>query len=266
MPPLRVCGSVFVLADVAREVGGDQVKVSWIVDGGDRLERFAPTPSQLDDLRVANLVLTGGITEPWAIEGYDNALASRRVLRIDAIPGVPVPPTDAVPWLDPVLARQFILQLQEQLVLLRPEREADFRSAGGRYLAEFDALLAAHEPALKRARGQSLISTSDGFELLWRRYGIEAISSGTVAPQNFTEQQLREVKRVAQQRKVGFIALNSSVPGNLRQWIGEMTGLSVIEIDLLGSSSPVLGRDSFLKVLKHNLQEISRLGEASGTN
>src|SRR4051812_43543546 len=44
--PVHVLASVYALADIAREIGGDRVEVQWFVEDGQSLTELAETPER----------------------------------------------------------------------------------------------------------------------------------------------------------------------------------------------------------------------------
>jgi zinc/manganese transport system substrate-binding protein len=58
--PLQVCALHPLMADLARQVGGDRVRVFDLVGEGGNLHRFEPRPADMSRMRESALVLAGG--------------------------------------------------------------------------------------------------------------------------------------------------------------------------------------------------------------
>ena len=82
--PLEVVTTLPYLADVARRIGGEQVKVSSLAPLGEDPHSISPTPRQTAALREAKLFIENGVSlEPWATK----LLAAARAA--DLMPGKP---------------------------------------------------------------------------------------------------------------------------------------------------------------------------------
>src|SRR5436190_3014284 len=74
-----VVGTVYPLADVAQQVGGDDVKASWIIESGESVVGLNPTAEARSRLRTAQILIAGGVTEPWAVAGAADVYQHERL-------------------------------------------------------------------------------------------------------------------------------------------------------------------------------------------
>src|SRR5688500_223962 len=63
--PIHVLCSVYAMADLVRQVGGERVDVEWLVESGQPLNNIEVTSERRNTFRTADLVLTRGALEPW---------------------------------------------------------------------------------------------------------------------------------------------------------------------------------------------------------
>ncbi len=69
---VSVLGTVYPLADVARQIGGDSVDISWVLEDGQANEDVRVTPELHERLTRADLIIAAGSGEPWAVGGFDD--------------------------------------------------------------------------------------------------------------------------------------------------------------------------------------------------
>src|SRR5450432_1556339 len=82
---LTVAATVYPLADVARQVGGEYVNVFWVVENGQSLAGVQPSSDLRSKLSNADFVVSGGISEPWATSGFSDPLQRQRIIRLDLL-------------------------------------------------------------------------------------------------------------------------------------------------------------------------------------
>src|SRR3954454_18742683 len=108
---LSVLATAYPMADVAREVGGASISAQWLAESGQPIASLDPNAELRNRLRLADLVITGGASEPWAVEGFDDAYRARRIIRLDALPAARDLATTDQLWLDPKVMSQLALEL-----------------------------------------------------------------------------------------------------------------------------------------------------------
>lgn len=258
-PPLRVAASVYALADLAREVGGRHVQVSWVLERGQSLDGFQPSPAQAGVVRNADLVLAGGMSEPWAVEGFAGQIQSNRIMRMDLLSEAADLPLGTALWLDPAMGKTYADELSRRIILLRPGNEAELQENARRLKGQIDALQTEFAEPLESVKDKSVIVLTEHFDALLARYGIRPRLVLRAVPQRLGEMELMEIRRDARERKIEFIVLDTSTPEALMRVVAAKTGLKTVEIEVLGSSSPATGPDTYLKLCRHNLQELRKL-------
>ena len=65
---------------------GDFVQASWILEDGQSLDGLQVTPELREKMTRADVLITGGAAEPWAVEGYDDPSRADHIVRLDLTP------------------------------------------------------------------------------------------------------------------------------------------------------------------------------------
>jgi zinc/manganese transport system substrate-binding protein len=176
-PPVRVVTTLDFLARLTRDVGGDAVDVTALVDGRQDPHFVEPRPTLMQRAREADLFVEVGLDlELWAdkvVEGSGNARIQRgRPGRVVASLGLPTlelpaelsrewgdvhPSGNPHVWLDPLLAIDMAANIAEGLAAVDPARAERYRQGLEALRADlgqrlFGARLVAEVGAAKLAR------------------------------------------------------------------------------------------------------------------
>jgi ABC-type Zn uptake system ZnuABC Zn-binding protein ZnuA len=259
--PLRVVATVYPLADVARLVGGREVRVEWVLESGQTLDGFEPDRDMLDRLRTAELVYGGGKSEPWAVEGFDDPLIARRIVRLDLLETARQSPGAAAGlWLDPLIVRESIGELAQRFSNLRPGGESLFRANSIDLTGKIDAILAAFRQRLDQLAGKVVITLGPDFSALTSRFGIVEVRPVLSSPSQLSDLDIARIRQTARERGATSLLIAADVPSAVSRDLGDRTGLRIVSIDLLGTSATAGGGNStYLDLLRFNLEKLLTL-------
>jgi len=178
---INVVASFSILADFARNAGGERVRVTSLVGPNGDVHVYTPTPADARTIADARLVVVNGL----GLEGWLPRLlqsAGGRAPIVTASRGVaPLKfgsETDPHAWQSVVNAKIYIANIRNALVEVDPAGADDYRKNADAYLAELDALDAEVRAAIAKippAR-RKLISTHDAFGYFAKAYGFETIA------------------------------------------------------------------------------------------
>jgi len=176
---VRVVGSIYPLAWLSEQVGGDQVEVTDLTPPGVEAHDVALTAGQRADLQTADIVVL--LDEPGFQPDVDASVeeAQGEVLRL--------PPTSSVSledphvWLDPALLSASVTPLADALVAVDPGAERDLRRRADTTGSALDELWLAFEDGLNDCRYRSFVTTHEAFGYLaaafrLRQVGLEGLS------------------------------------------------------------------------------------------
>ena len=162
--PLKVVATTGMIADAARQVGGDQVEVKGLMGPGVDPHAYRQTRSDIVAMTRADLILWHGLYLEAQMEDFFHDLGRKRTV-VAVAEGVDksklrahddyADKYDPHVWMSPALWRDVVVEVQEALTDARPDA-ADFFSANAQaHLAEIDQLETYAKPSASfRSRKQ----------------------------------------------------------------------------------------------------------------
>ncbi|MGH7177552.1 MAG: metal ABC transporter substrate-binding protein [Tepidisphaeraceae bacterium] len=252
--PIHVLGTVYALADLARQIGGKYAVVDWVVESGQSLTGMQGTPELRDRLRRADFLVAGGITEPWVVEGSGDPTGVGNLVRMDSLaPEIARIESSADLWLDPVVAQQLCDELARRFSTVRPQHEAYFRANADRVKQQLASLTREYMDRLGALPTRKAISLSPEFDLLAQRFNIILVRTFNGAPELLTDAQVRQLRDDGALHDVGCLIISTDTPDAIARDLSNRASLRPVALDAYGSSAAA-ARGTYQELLRFNLQ------------
>jgi ABC-type Zn uptake system ZnuABC Zn-binding protein ZnuA len=218
-------------ADLARNVGGEDVEVVGLLAPNSDPHEYEVRPRDLEALAGADLVVrSGGDLDEWLGDAIDGAGAEAPVLTL--ADHVRVVDDDPHWWQDPRNGLRAVAALERALSAADPARAASYGANADRYGARLRRLdkgvaaCIAEVPAAQR----NLVTTHDSLDYYARRYGIEVV--GAVIPSQSTSGQpsageTAELVDAIRTENVKAIFAESSVDPKVEEAIAREAGATL---------------------------------------
>ncbi len=170
---VKVVTTLPELADFVQQVGGDKVKVDFIVRGNQNPHFVEVKPSYMMKLKSADVLFMVGMDlEFWAqqiIDGSRNARLdvvdlSKEIQKLDVPAKVDASQGDVHRfgnphyWLDPRNVRIILGEIVASLAKVSPNDEQLFRTNADGYLKKLDAKIVQWEETMKPLKGSKVIT------------------------------------------------------------------------------------------------------------
>lgn len=231
--PLKVVATFTVLADMIRQVGGEDVTVATIVGPDGDVHTFEPTPATVNQVAEADLLVANGLgLEPWLerlvhSSGYRGpvVLASAGISPVMA-DGV----ADPHAWQDLELGRRYVATITEALAKAAPGKTPAFRARAETYSRDLDRLSAWVKGEIGRVPPgkRKIITSHDAFGYFGRAYGIQLLSPQGISTE--AEPTAGDLARLARQMAaegVKAVFLENMTDPRLIQALAHDTGAVV---------------------------------------
>lgn len=238
---IKVVATTTQLADVVRNVGGDDVQVTQILKPNSDPHDYEPRPSDVQDTGGAKVVFESGDNlDAWMAKVVSQSGGAPTVVTVgDALP-VKLPGASTGPeaskydphwWHDPVNVETATTTIRDALAKADPAARATFGSRAAAYLAKLKVLdggirrCVAQVPAQQRR----LVTDHDAFDYFAKRYEIDVI--GAVIPSQTTQAQaaagdVAKLSELIKREGVKAVFPESSINPKLAQALADQTGAS----------------------------------------
>ncbi|MHA7304842.1 metal ABC transporter substrate-binding protein [Arthrobacter sp. TMN-49] len=266
-----------VLADVARNVAGDKLRVESITKVGAEIHGYEPTPADIRKASKADLILDNGMgLEAWFAQFVQDVEAPHAVvsdgvesisIAEDAYKDKPNPHA----WMSPANVQIYVNNMVAAFAKLDPANAAVYTSNGAAYNAQLqgvqDDLVA--DLAVLPANQRALVSCEGAFSYLARDAGLtEKYIWAVNAEQQATPQQISGVIEFVRNNKVPAVFCESTVSAAPMEQVVEATDASfggTLYVDSL--SEPEGPVPTYLDLIRHDAKVITSAltGAPAGT-
>jgi len=180
----EVVATFSIIADLARDVGGEHVEVETIVPVGGDPHEYESTPSDSMALADADLVLDNGLgLNPW-FEALESEVGGELVIvteevRDEAVEAVTEDEVDPHMWLSPRLVWSYVDVIEDALVDLVPDQADDLADAADEVRAELDDLAADLDERLAAIpeEDRQLVTHEDAFGYFAEAFDFAIVGS-----------------------------------------------------------------------------------------
>ena len=261
---LNVVASFSILADFARQVGGNRVDVTALVGPDSDVHVYTPTPHDARIVGEARLVVINGLgLEGW-LPRLLQASGSKAKL-VTASQGItPLKRgADADPhaWQSVTNAMLYVKNIRDALVTLDAADAATFKTNADRYLSALDALdreVRADVDKIPSER-RKVISTHDAFGYFAAAYGITFIAPlGVSTDTEPSARDLAEIIGQIRQAKIPAVFLENFNDDRLVSRIAAETGTKVGGTLFSDALSDENGdAPTYIDMVRHNIKALT---------
>ncbi len=221
--PLKVVATTGMIADAARQVGGEQVDVKGLMGPGVDPHAYRQTRTDIVAMTRADLVLWHGLYLEAQMEGFFDDLGRKRTV-VAVADGIDTSKLrahddyadkfDPHVWMSPVLWRDVVIEVQEALTEARPEAADKFAANAQVFLAEIDLLAAYGKQVLAAVpeNNRVLVTAHDAFGYFGDEYGYEVLGIQGISTQSEAGlNRIGELVETLVERQLNAVFVESSV-------------------------------------------------------
>lgn len=222
-PPMKVVATTGMIADAARQVGGDLVEVQALMGPGVDPHSYRQTRTDIVAMTRADLVLWHGLYLEAQMEDFFGDLTRKRnvVAVADGLPHEVLRGHDDYEnkfdphvWMSPDLWKRVVEQVQVALTTTRPNAADEFAANAAAHLAELDTLsaYAAESMAAVPADNRVLLTAHDAFGYFGDNYNVEVLGIQGISTES--EAGLNRISALVEllvEREITAVFVESSV-------------------------------------------------------
>jgi zinc/manganese transport system substrate-binding protein len=265
---LPVVATFSVLADLARNVGGERIDVAALVGPNGDTHVYQPKPSDAKELGAARLIVVNGL----GLEGWIDRLikaSGAKAPVVVATKGIKPQQMreegrvelDPHAWQSIADAKIYVANIRDGLIAADPEGEGAYRANANNYLGKLDAL--EKEVTVEIAKippeRRQIITTHDAFGYFGTAYGFRFIAPEGVSTE--TEASARDVAKIIRQikaQKIPAVFLENVTDPRLVRSIAAESGATVGGTLYSDALSPPNGPAStYVDMMRNNVRELA---------
>jgi len=220
---LTVVATTGMIADAARQVGGDLASVTALMGPGVDPHSYRQTRSDIVAAARADLVLWNGLYLEAQLEEFLLELAESRAV-VAVAEGVPVENRigsedyadrfDPHVWMDPELWSRVVLTTRDAMIDAHPDGAEVFTANADAHLEELSDLADYARTVLTSvpAERRVLVTAHDAFSYFGAAYGFEVVGiQGLSTDSEAGLQRIAELVELLVERDIGAVFVESSV-------------------------------------------------------
>ena len=272
---MKVVTTFSILADFARNVGGDRVEITSLVGPNGDVHVYAPTAGDVQAVKRARLVIINGL----GLEGWLPRLISSsatKAITVVATKGIvprqvgagerlarqrDVGAPDPHAWQSVENAKIYVATIRDAMIEADPANAATYKDNAAAYLARLDALGREVRAAIARipADRRKVISAHDAFGYFAAAYGIAFIAPQGVSTESEpSAQDVAAVITQIRQQKIPAIFLENISDPRLIHQIASETGAAVGGTLFPDSLTDAKGAaPTYIDMMRHNVTTIT---------
>lgn len=273
--PLKVVATTGMIADAARQVGGDAVTVKALMGPGVDPHAYRQTRTDIVAMTRADLVLWHGLYLEAQMQEFFHDLERKRAV-VAVAEGLPkellrghddyADKFDPHVWMTPTMWKLVVVEVQNALTNARPEAADLFAANATAHLADLDRLIAYGDDTLAKVPDSNrvLLTAHDAFGYFGRDYGFEVLGIQGISTQSEAGLNRigtlvdmlveRDIKAVFVESSVSDRSIRALVEGAAAQGHEVSIGGELFS-DAMGSEGTYEG--TYLGMLDHNITTIA---------
>ena len=260
---INVAASLTILADFARNFGGDRVDVVSLVGPNGDAHSYVPSPADAKKLADAKLIILDGLGLEGSTARFMRAAAkdAKVVTASDGITPLRLgTQSDPHAWQSVANAKTYVANIRDALIAADPAGRSVFEANAADYLRRLDALEAEVKAAIASIPPdrRKLVTTHNAFGYFGTAYEVDFIAPHGVSTE--AEPSARDVARIIAQiraQKIPAVFLENVTDPRLLERIAQESGARIggtlYSDALTDANGPA---PTYIDMMRHNVKEL----------
>lgn len=273
---LPVVASIFPIADMIQQVGGEHVDVIFVLPAGASPHTFEPKPSLVKKISSAKIFFMVGVgLEFWAQKFISLSEAALKTVVLSN--GVPLIYTTghfddrqkhhggkndsnvrlnvANPhiWLDPVIAKSMVNKIVAALSEVDNRYLTYYNQQGQMYLDELDKLDGLINATVESFRIKKYVSFHASWDYFARQYDLQSVGVIEAVPgRNPTPILIKNIVASIKKHDIKAVFAEPQLNPRAAEVIAREAKVKLLMLDPMGGPK-IEGRNSYIDLMKYNL-------------
>ncbi|SMO92925.1 metal ABC transporter solute-binding protein, Zn/Mn family [Ruegeria faecimaris] len=273
--PLKVVATTGMIADAARQVGGDQVEVKGLMGPGVDPHAYRQTRSDIVAMTRSDLILWHGLYLEAQMEEFFHDLGRKRMV-VAVAEGVDksklhahdnyADKYDPHLWMSPALWRDVVVEVQKALTQARPEAADTFAENAEAFLAQIAELETYGKQVLAAVpeNNRVLVTAHDAFGYFGAEYGYDVLGIQGISTQSEAGlNRISELVDTLVDRQLTAVFVESSVSDRSMRALIEGAAARGHQVEVGGQlysdamGEPGTYEGTYIGMLDHNITVIA---------
>lgn len=260
-----------------KAVAGDAADVEILVPPGTEVHEYQATPNNVKAIATANVLVKNGLGLEEFLENTVKNAANSQLVEINASKGIkplneisPVVTTGTKEkdhdhahehtegnphvWLDPVLAKQQVMNIRDGLITSDPKNKDTYTANAAAYMQELEKLNNEFQQTLQKNPNCTFVTFHDAYPYLAQRYNLKQVAVVQVPEDQLSPQDVQKAINTVKQYKVKALFSEPGIDNKLLTSLSQDLKLELQTLDSLetGETDP----QYYFKAMRLNLQTI----------
>lgn len=272
---LKVVTSFTIIADMAREIGGDLVEVYNLVPTGTDPHEYEPLPDDIKAATDANVLFYNGLNLEGGKNGWffkmmdsvnqkeENIYSLTERVEPKYLGGEDGRDEEINPhaFIDPAVGVKMAEDLRDALIEQHPSDSDKIKEQGDEYVQRLKDLDAEFQERIETIPEENrvLVTSERAFQYLNDHYGLkEAFIWEIDTEENGSPKQIKDLIHYIEEHKVPVLFVESNVDTRPMETVSKETGVPIAEKPIYSDEigNPGDEVDTYIKYLEYNMNLI----------
>ncbi len=275
--PLQVVTSFTIIADIAREIGGDDVEIHNLVPTGTDPHEYEPLPKDIKKATDADVLFYNGLNLEGGKSGWffkmiesvgqkeENIYSLTERVEPMYIGGKDGHEEEINPhaFIDPAVGIKMAEDMRDALMEKDPANKDNYKERGDAYIERLKAIDKEYEETINAIPEESriLVTSERAFQYMTSHYGLEEAFIWEIdTEENGSPKQIKSLVTFIKENNVPVLFIESNVDPRPMETVSKETGVPIaskkIYSDEIGQPGDEV--DTYFKYLKYNIELISQ--------
>ncbi len=272
---LKVVTSFTIIADMAREIGGDEVEVYNLVPSGTDPHEYEPLPDDIKAATEADILFYNGLNLEGGKDGWfmkmmdavsqkdENIFSLSERVEPKYLTGDDGRDEEINPhsFIDPAVGVKMAEDLRDALVTKTSDDNDKIQEQGDKYVQRLKDLDAEFEERVSTIPEENriLVTSERAFQYLNDHYGLkEAFIWEIDTEENGSPKQIKELVEYLKENNVPVLFVESNVDTRPMETVSKESGVPIAELPIYSDEigDPGDDIDTYVKYLEYNMNLI----------
>jgi zinc transport system substrate-binding protein len=278
-PELKIVATFLPMYWFTKAVTGEKAEVEVLIPPGTDLHEYQATPANIQAIAKADVLVKNGLNLEEFLETTIKNSQNKNLKEIEASSGISTleevsPVEEPVTsggeeehehshshsggnphvWLDPVLAKQQVTIIRDNLIKIDPKNQATYQANAAGYIKQLEQLDTEFKEKLAKFPSCTFITFHDAFPYLAKRYNLKQVAVVAIPEASLSPADVQKTIEAVKQYNVKALFGDSGVDNKLLSSLSKDLNLELRPLDSLETGP--LEPQHYFSAMRKNLETI----------